>query len=330
MATIKEVAQRAGVSTATVSRVLNRSGYISADSIRRVQAAMQELDYLPNHAARSLRRQRSERICLVIPQLGTPIYDEIMQRLQSQASEVGYSVIISVGDTLERERQILQQLRRGLADGVAFSYPHPELAEEIARLAQSGVAVAVRSDEIAGAGFDIIRSNEAEMVAAGVRHCAGQGRKRIAFMGKAADSSIHRYRMAACLQALEQLGQPPDEDLLVRDCGSTREEYYRHGRALMGLPRPPDAVICGTDPTALCAIRAAQDAGLRVPQDVAVVGRGNIAEGRISSPALTTIGSADENLGLFGELLFSRLSSPQPLPGRTIFDTLELILRGSA
>ncbi len=331
--TAHDVALAAGVSKTTVSYIVSgrRTGdaRISDATRERVLAAVAELGYAPNQTARNLRRQRNERICLVLPSFGVPSHDLMVQQLQLAADSHGYTIIVAVASTAERERQVLDQLHRRLADGTIFIGPSHIDAGDLSRLARANVAVVVMSNQITGPDFDTVYSMGVEACREAVDYLLDCGHRRIAFLGHCADQGARQERYEGYRGALVERGIELDESL-HRSGGNSREQAYRDTAALLQLETRPAAIFAASDMAAISAIWAVRDAGLRVPEDVAVVGVGNIPEGEMMRPALTTVGPAMLDFSYFSDLLFSRLAGAAPAEGRVYRQQSTLIRRGSA
>lgn len=345
--TAADVARRAGVSQAAVSYVLSgrRAGKdskpgISAETRARILAAVAELGYVPNHTARSLRRGRAERVSLVLPGLGIPFHDALVRDLQRVGEAHGYTLIVTIAGSPERQRQALLHLRRRLADGVVIVGDWPDEGM-LAPLVEAGIAVVAYHNHLTPVGFDVVRTTEGDAGYEATRYLLDRGRCRIAFLGTfgsppAPDTYARfaRYdRFMAYLRALRELGPGAGAALdpaLVVDGAGTRRTAYDATRALLALPDRPTAIVAAADIAAAAVIAAVYDAGLAVPDDVAVVGAGNIPEGETTRPPLTTIGPAPLDFTPVAELLFGRLGGDAPPGGRTHRIPWSLIRRGSA
>ena len=331
--TAHDVARVAGVSKATVSYIVsgrrNGNARISDATRQRVLAAVAELGYVPDQTARSLRRQRTERVCVVLPNFGVPSHDLLVQQLQVAADLHGYTVIVAVASTAERERQVLDQLRRRLADGAIFVGPSHIDADDLTALAKVNVAVVVMSNQIAGPQFDAVYSSDVEACCEAVTYLLDQGHRQIAFLGQCADQGARQERFEGYRRALAQRGIEVDERLSLGS-GNSREQAYRNTATLLELDEPPTAIFAASDLAAISAIWAVRDACRRVPEEVAVVGVGNIPEGKMMQPALTTVGPATLEFGYLSDLLFSRLAGDAPAEGRVYQLRPTLIRRGSA
>jgi DNA-binding LacI/PurR family transcriptional regulator len=333
--TARDVARVAGVTATTVSYVLsgrsNGKDRISAETRQRILDAVKVLGYVPNATARSLRKQRTDRICLLLPRVGVPYYDVLSQDLRSAAEDNGYTFIISLGGSREVEYRALDQMRRGLADALVVE-PHVLSSVDtvsLESLAEAGIAVVAISNDITGKGFDVVRTTEREAAYTAVEYLITQDHRRIAFLNHGPDYSYRYERFNSYLQALVDHGLPVDESL-IRGGAQTREDAYQSVHQLLRLLDRPTAIFSASDIAAVSALNAAHDLGLHVPQDIAIIGVGNIPESEITSPPLTTIGPLKRGFKEVTQLLFSRLQSETPLEGRLLLQPWQLIHRDSA
>jgi DNA-binding LacI/PurR family transcriptional regulator len=334
--TLRDVAERAGVSQSTVSIVLSgrRSGKdrISDETRQRVMEAVETLEYVPNQLARHLRRQSTERVSLAVAHLGVPYSDLIARDLQRVAKTHGYSMVINISHSAEDERDTLRQMRAGLADGVLMLPEYmdgDDLSETIELVVRSGIAVVVMSNYVSGPGFDIVRNTEYQTCYQAVEYLLKQGHRRIATIRHDMKDAVELSRFKSYIQAQRDYGVSIDE-ALIRVGARSRQVAYELTHALLKLAHPPTAIFSESDRAAISAIWAIRDAGLRVPEDVAVIGVGNIPEGEIMHPPLTTVGPLTRDFTDVSELLFSRLNRTAPDEGRIIEQPWAFIHRGSA
>jgi DNA-binding LacI/PurR family transcriptional regulator len=343
--TSRDVAKLAGVSVATVSFVMNGRDErrVSAETRERVLDAARALAYAPNQSARSLRRQRTERVALVVGSIGVPAYDQLTRDLHTAADDAGHGVLTLVVDSARRADKAVELLHQRIADGalVAASVPHLPTGI-LAELARSGLPLVVMRNDAAPEGFDVVRAPEVAACAEALDHLFRDGRRRVAFLGHAHevgpvprqdavpedDFAALSERRRAYVEALQRHGVPVTDQLVVPGADD-RVAGYQAASALLALPRPPDAIFAASDRAAISVMNAVRDAGLTVPGDVAVVGVGNLAEGLITRPALSTVGPATQDYTQVARLLFERVLTPEPLPGRTIDDPWTFIRRAS-
>lgn len=330
---MREVAARAGVSVATVSYVVNgHDGRVGAGTRERVLAAVRELGYAPSSSARGLRTQRTERVCLVVGSIGVPTYDELARELYAAADTTGYGVITLVADSATRAAQAHALLRRGIADGALIWAERFLPALDLDSLVRSRLAMTVIDNGVAPDGFDVVRTPERQVCGEALDHLITSGRRRVAFVGhrtgRESDGEAHE-RYAAYVDALRRHGLARDEALIVSGADD-RVSGYRAVEALLRLPDPPDAVFATSDRAAISAIWAVRDSGRNVPGDVAVVGVGNLPEGEIVKPALSTVGQPHLDYSGVVRLLFDRLTSELPPAERELVLSWSFIRRESA
>ncbi|WP_336207377.1 LacI family DNA-binding transcriptional regulator [Nonomuraea sp. LPB2021202275-12-8] len=332
--TAKQVAELAGVSVATVSYVLSgRDRRVAAGTRQRVIDAASRLGYTPNQAARSLRRRRTQRVCLVQGSFGGVPTDERLARdLHEMADGHGYSVVTLAVYSEARAMAAVDVLRGGIADGVLVNVGGEHLTEELlGSIVATRMPTVVIRNESVPPGCDVVRAPETGACVEAVEHLIGQGRRRIAFLSERYELYLGRPtgRLLGYTTALDRHGVDPDRRLIVAGADD-RVSAYQAVTDLLRTPEPPDAIFAATDRAAISAIWAIRDAGLRVPEDVAVVGVGNIDEGLITNPQLSTVGPIRHDYTDVVRLLFDRLQAEEPLPAREIVRAWAFVRRGSS
>jgi DNA-binding LacI/PurR family transcriptional regulator len=336
--TSRDVAALAGVSVATVSYVMNgRMGDRIPTATRdRVLDAARQLGYSPNRSARSLRRQKTEQVCLVVGSIGVPTNDQLARDLHSKADEVGYGVITMVVDSPERAAKTVDLLHQRIADGAVIA---PTIVQQIpddalAALARGGFPLVVMSNTVTPSGFDVVRAPESEACREALDHLYSSGRRRIAFVGhheEVTDAQARRRseRLGAYLAAREHHGGDAAETLVV-DGADDRVAAYQAVSELLDRPDRPDAIFAASARAAISAAWAVRDAGLVVPTDIALVGCGNLPETRITKPPLSTVGPpADDDFTDVSRLLFERVLAAAPPPERELITPWVFAERGS-
>lgn len=294
--TQEDVAVVAGVSRKTVSNVVNRYPHVSKDVVKRVEAAIVQLGYTPNHAARSLRMGKTRTIQLVIPELDVSYFGELARWVVAFAEEENLAVLIrqTLGD-IERERRAIEGELGEYADGTILSPVGSNLESILTRRSKTPLVLV---GELGGAGSlpHVGIDNEGAAYAAAA-HLIAKGRTRIAFIGAQRESAsrMAQMRRRGYERALGDAGLPIDEALIEYSTAYHRADGATALTNLLGRGIRPDALFCATDLLALGALRAAHDAGLSVPGDMAIVGFDDIEEGRYSIPSLTTV-SPDKRL----------------------------------
>lgn len=290
MPTQADVAALAGVSRRTVSNVINGYPHVSADVLHRVSSAIAELGYTPSHAARSLRLGRSNVIQLVVPELDVPYFSELSRGIVETAQERGYIVMVrqTLGD-LEAEREALHGSTGDYTEGTILSPVNSALGwlqEDPPRRPVVLIGEHAGSTDFTHVGID----DEAAAYDA-TRHLLDRGRRRIAFVGSDPHGGLvmaHK-RESGYRGALDDAGVTPDERLVVPTGHYHRADGKDALARIWGDLERPDAVFCATDLLAIGVLRQANDLGVQVPHELAVVGFDDLEEGRYSVPSLTTI-----------------------------------------
>ncbi|PWR13039.1 LacI family transcriptional regulator [Micromonospora acroterricola] len=288
--TLKDVARVAGVSVKTVSNVVNGYPHVSAEVRGRVEAAIAQLDYRPNVFARTLRTGRTGVLALVLPDGDVPYADDLAREVVRAAGNQGYRVVIEqAGPDDDASSPSLADARAMSVDGVLVSAPVAP-AELVEALAAAGRPVVLVGGEARQGHCDRVTVDVARAAEDAVGHLLRAGRRRIAAIGAyPTETAATAPRTAGYHRALRRAGLAPVPGHLLPASRHRRADGYGAARALLAQPGRPDAIFCYSDPLAIGAMRAAFDAGLRVPADVAVMGVGDIEEGRYSRPTLSTV-----------------------------------------
>ncbi len=298
---MKDIAADVGVSIITVSKVLRNHPDISAETRARVLRRIEELNYQPNLAARALATGRTYSIGLVVPDLIHPFFAELAKALSEILSPAGYGLLMSSSQedpTLE-SKHIEQMLARGV-DALFIASTAPSSADLLKRL-ESAKALCILIDRNFPAWHgSFIGSDNLLAGALATRHLLSLGRRRIAHIHGNFEWSTAAGRRDGYLQALREAGLKPQTQLMApSDNPDAQGDLggYRAMQTLLALPPHPDAVFCYNDPTATGAIQAILDAGLRIPEDIAVIGCGNILYSQYLRIPLSTIDQQTPAMG---------------------------------
>jgi DNA-binding LacI/PurR family transcriptional regulator len=333
--TQRDIAERAGVSTATVSYVLSgRRGGAKPpppETRERVLRAVAETGYQLDHAGRSLRRQRTDVVGLMYPAPSSPWSDRLAEQLQQAAAERGLAVVAIPVTAGASTGAILRLLRQRYIDGAVVLPDCPLDGAELAALADQGRSLVVFDDELEPEGFDVVRQDRASACRAAVERLVAAGHRHIAFLAHAdehGDVFPDSVKLRSYRDGLAAHGIEVDPDL-VRPVADSRSVAYAAVRDLLQRPDAPTALLSATDRAAIDGIWAARDLGVAVPDELAVIGIGNIPEGLMISPALTTVGAPVLDFSREVARLFARLDATAPLPGEELTAPWELIVRAS-
>ncbi|WP_028279839.1 LacI family DNA-binding transcriptional regulator [Arthrobacter sp. H5] len=329
--TLHDVAQVAGVSFKTVSNVINDHPNVRPTTRARVQAAIAELGYRPNLTARSLRSGHSGAITLAVPQLRLPYFAELADAVISAAEAHGLVVLIEqTSGGRDRELEVLKSPRLKMSDGLIFS--PLGLGEEDAALVTAEVPIVLLGERIFSSSCDHVTMQNIEGARAATEHLLDIGRKRIAVVGAHEGEVIGSagLRLKGYREALEARGVPYD-DSLVAYMG----EWHRANGALAMhelLERGVefDAVFGFNDTLAQGAMRVLQEAGRRIPDDIAVIGFDDLDETRYSLPTLSTVDPGRTEIAETAiKVLMERIKTPDGPAPREIETTFSVVARES-
>ena len=326
--TLKDVAAIAGVSVKTVSNVVNGYDFVKADNRRRVEEALAATGYRPNIGARNLRRGRTGFVALVVPDLAIPYFGELAALVISAARQRDWNVLIEQTQGVrERERASLAGLGPHMIDGAIVS-PEALQAGDFDQLAP-GLPVVLLGEHAVDLELDHVGIDNVLAARNAVDHLVGLGRNRIAAIGENRRRGTAALRMAGYRAALHAAGLPAPDDLVAAADTYHRRDGADAMRRLLARPEPPDAVFCFNDLLAVGALRAVVEAGLRVPEDVAVVGFDGSEEGAYSLPSLTTIAPDKAAIASAAVDLLHRDDADDPPPPQDVMTSFTLEIRES-
>ena len=329
---MKEVASRAGVSVKTVSNVVNGYLHVAPTTRERVQRAIDEMGYRPNLSARSLRSGRTGIIAVAVPRLDEPYFAELAAAVIAVADEHGCTVLVDQTDGLrEREQLAVAGIRPDLIDGLILS-PLALGADDLLGPSHVSPPLVLLGERISDTHHDHVAIDNVAAARLATEHLLGLGRTRVAAIGRmdAVTAQTARLRSTGYRAAMTAAGRavlPHHEQEVV---GFSREAGALAADRLLDLPERPDAVFCFSDLLALGALHALHRRGVRVPEDVAVIGIDDIAESRFSTPTLSTVAQdVDEIARLAVDALLQRLSEGADDPPQEVTVPHRLRVRGS-
>lgn len=308
-ATIRDVAERADVSVASVSRVLNGAGPVTEATRLRVLEAVEALQYVPHSGARSLSTNRTNTIGVILPDLYGEYFSELIRGMDLAARTQGYHLIVSSSHDNADEASAAIRSMRGRVDGMIVLSPHVGAANLASGLAGRTPILLMNG----GADVErpsIVIDNHGGAVAA-VEHLVALGRTRIAHIAGPAGNLDAEARMAGYMEAMARAGLQPR----VVEGAFTKASGHDAGVALAAATERPDAVFAANDNMAIGALLALQDAGLRVPEDIAIVGFDDIPLASLVRPALSTL---KINIAETGRRALQRLVGSIESAGETV------------
>jgi LacI family transcriptional regulator len=328
MPTIREVAEKAGVSPTTVSHVVNNTRYVSEHVRNRVRLAMRELNYRPNALARSLRRGETLTLGLILPDSANPFFAEISRAIESEAFQCGYSVILcNTENNIEKERLYTEVLENKQVDGLIFVASGEDL-QAISEIAGNGLPLVVVDRDMGNLELDTVTTDNFSGGLIATQHLLSLRHQRIACITGPSNITPSADRVTGYRAALQQAGVPVDEVLLARGDFHPASGYQAALQLLQRNPRPTAIFACN-DLMAIGAIRAASQLGLRVPQDVSILGFDEIELASYTTPPLTSVSQPKEEIGqLAVALILERIQDHTLLPRRKVLSP-RLVIRES-
>lgn len=308
MATMRDVARQAGVSITTVSHVINNSRAVSDGARQRVETAMLELGYKPNTLARSLRRQQTHIVGMIVPDSANPFFAEIARGIEDASFKQNYNVVLcnTEGD-LEKQISYTNVLIQNQVAGIVFvaAGVSTELVEDLQR---RQVPLVVVDREVPDVAVDTVLTDHYQGGRLATQHLVDLGHRRIACISAGSELSPSSDRVTGYQDVLRENGLAVDEQLIVRG-----DFQYKSGfeaaQQLLALAEPPTAVFASNDLMAVGCISAATQQGLRVPEDLSVVGFDDVRLASFTNPPLTTIAQPKREIGTLAvDMLLARIN----------------------
>lgn len=304
--TIYDIAKEAGVSAATVSRVLTSNANVRQDKKDKVLKLMEKYDFTPNALARGLTDTRSKVIGIVAADVRNPFYSEIFVACELAASAYGYMVLLgnSLGDT-GRERLQLDKFQEQRVDAVIQIggraddlYPNPDYLEKVRQV--TGRIPVVTTGNLQGPRCHQVRIDDGRGIELIMEHLVGLGHRRIAFVGGWLDIASTHDKFQRYTQLLKQYKIPFLPELVGKDGGYDPERGYATMGAMLAEGSIPTAVIAVNDFTAVGAMKSIREAGFRIPEDISVISHDNSYMAELVTPTLTSV---EYHYQHFGEML---------------------------
>ena len=317
MATMAEVARRAGVSPATVSHVVNATRPVSESTRQRVLDAIQTTGYVHNRLARSLATSTTRTIGLVISAISNPYFTAVVHALEVELSRAGYTLLLAdPHEDHDRELAIVRTLHERRVDGLLMAPVPGSRAGSLAYLAEHRIPT-VLVDRVAWDRFDQVASENEQATEQLTAHLAELGHQRIGFVAGLAGLSTTNERRTGYRRGLQHAGRRPDRTLEASgasEAGGARDAVGR----LLDSPAPPTALVVANNQMTIGVMQELRARGVRVPQDLALVAFDDFEWADLFSPRLTTMAQAVDAIGVEAvHLLLTRLRQPD-IPPRTV------------
>jgi len=311
VATIVDVARKAGVSVSTVSHVLNGTRRVAPGTARAVQAAIDAFGYRPNLMARSLKAASTRSVGIAISSISNPYFSDIICAIETECARLGLMVFLSdTEDDPARELEVVQALHQRRVDGVILA-PSPDPERRVLKYLREARLPCVLVDRMPDTDFDQVGVNNREAMRRLVEHVAGRGHERIGYVGGHPGFETTLERIEGYRDALRGRGIAADQRLLVTGSGTTASATVAAER-LLALPDPPTALVGGNNLATIGVMKAVRGRSLRVPKDISVVGFDDFEWADCFEPRLTLVAQPCAEIGRRAAfLLMERIAAPQ-------------------
>lgn len=340
-ATLNDIAESVGVTSMTVSRVINENGYVSAETRGKVLRAVKDMNYRRNGLARNLKRQFTETVGLVLGDISNPYSTELARAVRETLINRGFNLFICISEHSAKEDIVaFESLANHSVDGIIVATRSNEGGDKYLRgIVESHVPVVVIGRDFQHENVDFVSPDNLKGGFEATRHLIDLGHKRIGFIGANLKGGSSLKRLQGYLKALEQHNIEIDERFVTgrnEDVSevpgySTEEVGFEGMKRLLSLPNPPTAVFARNDFTAMGAMSAIKEAGLRIPEDIAIVGFDDISLAMRTSPPLTTVRQPMRLEGqIAAEMLLQRIEGTEKPSRRERILNCELIVRESS
>lgn len=332
MATIYEIAQEVGVSASTVARALRGTGYCSRENYEKIMAAAKRLNYVPSHAARSLKSKRTNKILFCIPDIYNPFYFGMIKGANDVLDQYGYYAILchTRGDP-QIEMKMLRNLQEGYGDGMIFvSFDFNK--DNIGEINACALPVVLTNNYQSLKGedhFDCVYIDTFEGVYMACKHFIDAGFKKIGYIGGDTAVQTGRERFAGFMKAMNE-GNVPINQKHLKEGDFSRQSGERSMEEMIAAGAVPEALVVANDLMAIGALKACKSRGLRIPQDIAIIGMDNTDLATCTTPELSSINMKEEDIGRHAATLLMERILDGRKEKRTVRLQPELCLRGSS
>lgn len=308
--TIKDVAKEAGVSHSTVSRALHGSPLISDETIERIRRIAVEMGYFPSAAARSLKTNRSHALGVIVSTIDDPFFSELLQGIEEIAQWHGYSMLMAASQRdPKREQAIVQDMRERHVDGLIICSASFSI-EQRRKLLEYGIPIVMVNNQAAEEYRYSIYHDDVDGSRQVTRHLIGLGHQRIAYLGNSLSGRTTLDRMTGFRQEMEAAGLAIPAEYIHEVPGGHPQDSLAALDHFLNLPQHPTALFCFNDMLAIGVLNGLHKAGIRVPEEISVVGFDNIVFSAYTNPPLTTLDQPKYYIGAEAARLILGLLDP--------------------
>lgn len=327
MAGIRDVAKYAGVSPSTVSRALSGAAFVEPETKRKVMEAVSQLNYKPNLAARSLKKGGSRLIGLIIPDIMNPYYPEVVKSMEAWASQAGYSLILcdALGDA-KKEQEYFETLKYLFVDGILYIASTENVEHVEPYIGEIPMVIVNRTFSV---NAPCMNMDNADAAYQALSCLTKSGHRKIAVYINDKDRQYNTERLEGCLRAFQEAGIQAQEQFIIRDVAS-EDDAYQKTLELMKSQDRPTGIFMFNDFMAYGVYRGITKSGLKIPDDISVVGFDDIPQVKYLDPPLTTLRHAllDHSREVF-EALVKQMQSQTCAPASQTWFKGRMVIRES-
>ena len=327
--TIKDVAKLVGVSTSTVSHVINKTRFVSRQTRSKVLKAINELDYHPDIIARSLRKRKTGTVGLIICDLTNPFFSEVLQGIEAYLGEKKYSTIVANTDyDIDKQKESIEMFYSKRVDGIII-VPGGNNDEQVRFLTERGIPVVLLDKRIPDLNVDVVLVNNIEGSKQLTEHLISLDHGRIGIIAGSLNSTTGKERLEGYLKALREHSMPEDKDL-IKIGDFKKQSGYLLTLELLSLSLPPTVVFACNNLMGLGAMDALREGKIRIPEETGLVIFDDLPWFNHVNPPLTVVAQPSSRLGeIAGQLLFEQMRKKRKRPKEVVLD-VQLKIRQSA
>jgi LacI family transcriptional regulator len=332
--TQEDVAKLAGVSQTVVSQILNNNDISVSDGTRqRVIDAIDQLEYVPNKSARSLRSQKTRTIACVIPDITNPYYPAFQRGIQKVTTEKNFDLFVyDTEEKKENEIRCLKAIQHAGVDGAILVLFHHQI-DDLTHLLYQGINLVILASsftDVQNSKIDVIYNQNEEIAKSATNYLIERGHTKIGMIAGLDETPPRKFREIGYLNALQE-SQLPLDQICIQGGDFTEKGGYEAMKIILDMEELPTAIFAANDLMALGAMAAIREAGLLIPDDIALIGIDDIPAAKLVHPTLTTINQHQEEGGkVAAEMLIERIEGEYTGPARVVEGAFELIIRESA
>lgn len=329
MTTIYDIAKQVGVSPATVSRVINQSGYVSAKTRQRILEVLKAHNYYPNELARSLISKQSNTIALVVSDVTNPFFTTLARGVEDVAIKNGFSVVLcNTDENPEKESLYLELVLKKRMDGVILA-PAGKFDQKLKLLGERKIPLVLVDRKLKRLKADVVCSDNVKGARLAVNHLVKLGHKRIAMITGPLHVTTSSERLEGYRAALQEHGVEIEERL-IKEGRYNRESGYKLTEELLSLDSPPTAILAANNFLAIGAILALRARGLRVPEDMALISFDDVEVTSLIYPFMTAVVQSSYTMGtIAAQMLLERIEGKVSSESREVVLNVDLVVRQS-